>query len=365
MMRQIKLCLLMMSLFLLPGCGFKDLDKRFFVTQMGVDVTGEKDKPYKVILELAIPKSQIAPGKEQFVLVEERGQTISEAVRLIKSKVDKELDFGHCRVLIFGEKLARKNIRTPLDWFIRRRDIQSIAYLAVGSPDAKSILSIKPVSERLPGNALILSFGLSGTESAYIVTEYLFDFYRRLFAHGLDPIMPVIQPSNKDGYDIRHVALFDKKKLVKILSIENTRLLNEMAFEIKKFDAVPKTKNIKMAIAFEGLRIKHKIVTPKKGNPYVNVDVNVRGIVEESTRPLSQNEWGRYEQEIAASFNQNYLKLLRQLQKMNLDPIGFGEDYLAFHYQGDKSWREWQTLYPHIGFNINTHMSIKSSGNID
>jgi spore germination protein KC len=364
-MKHIKLCFIAFCLLLLSGCGFKDLDKRFFVTQMGVDQTGQKDKPYKVILKLAIPKSQIQPGKEEFQIVEEKGQTISEAVRLIKSKVDKELDFGHCKVIVFGEDLARKDIKTPLDWFIRRRDIQKIAYLGVGTPDAETILRIKPLSERLPGNALILSFGESGTESAYIVTEYLFDFYRRLNAQGLDPIMPVIKPLSKTNYDIRRVAVFDKSKLIKILSIDKTRLYNEIAFGINKFDAVPNTGNIKMAISFDDLKIKHKIITPKQGSPFVSLSAKVRGIVEESTKPLSPKNWRLYELETARTYDQRYTALLKQLQKLHVDPIGFGEDYLASHFHGKKSWREWQTMYPSIHFDVHTSVTIRASGNIN
>jgi spore germination protein KC len=365
MMKQAKLLLLLLSLMILSGCGFKDLDKRFFVTQMGVDLTGQKDKPYKVILELAIPKPQIEPGQEKFQLMEEKGQTISEAVRLIKSKVDKELDFGHCKVIIFGEDLARKDIKAPLDWFVRRRDIQKIAYLALGTPSAATILKIKPASERLPGNSLILSFGQSGTESAYIVTECLFDFYRRLYARGLDPILPVVKPLNKSSYDIRRVAVFNKSKLVKILSVDNTRLFNEIEFGIKKFDAVPYTRNIKMAISFGDLKIKHWIETPKRGNPYVSLSAKASGLVEESTRPLSSKDWGVYEKETEETFKKRYTMLLKQLQALNVDPIGFGEDYLATHFQGDKSWREWKSLYPTIRFDIKTSVSIKASGNIN
>jgi spore germination protein KC len=365
MMKQAKLLLLLLSLFLLPGCGFKDLDKRFFVTQMGVDLTGQKNEPYKVILKLAIPKPQIEPGQEKFQLMEEKGQTISEAVRLIKSKVDKELDFGHCKVIIFGEELARKDIRTPLDWFIRSRDIQKIAYLALGTPSAETILKIKPASERLPRNALFLSFGESGTESAYIVTEYLFDFYRCLYARGLDPIMPVVNPLSKSSYDIRRVAIFNKSNLVKILSVDNTRIFNEIEFGVKKFDAVPNTRNIKMAISFDDLKIKHWIETPERGNPYVSLRAKATGIVEESTHPLSSKDWTTYEKETEETYTKRYTVLLKQLQTLNVDPIGFGEDYLSTHFHGDKSWREWQSMYPNIGFNIKTTVRIKASGNIN
>jgi spore germination protein KC len=365
MMKQAKLILLLFCLLLLPGCGFKDLDKRFFVTQMGVDLTGQKSEPYKVILKLAIPKPQIEPGQEKFQIVEEKGQTISEAVRLIKSKVDKELDFGHCKVIIFGEEIARKDIKAPLDWFIRRRDIQKIAYLAIGTPSAEKILKIKPASERLPGNALFLSFGQSGTESAYIVTEYLFDFYRRLYARGLDPIMPVVEPLSQSNYDIRRVAVFNKSRLVKILSVDNTRLFNEIEFGIKKFDAVPYTRNLKMAVSFGDLKIKHWIETPNRGNPYVSLRAKASGLIEESTHPLSTKDWSAYEKETEETFKKKYTILLKQLQKLNVDPIGFGEDYLAAHFQGDKSWREWQSLYPTIRFDIKTTVMIKASGNIE
>ena len=49
----------------LGGCGFKDIDKRFFVVAMGIDWTGKEDKPYLVTLRLAIPASKLGEGLAQ------------------------------------------------------------------------------------------------------------------------------------------------------------------------------------------------------------------------------------------------------------------------------------------------------------
>ncbi|MCZ8517073.1 Ger(x)C family spore germination protein [Paenibacillus filicis] len=363
MKKGIRLFVVGSILFVLTSCGFKDIDKRFFVTAMGVDLSGDQAKPYLVTLKLAISRTQTQPGKEEFLIIQEKGATITEAVRLMKSKADKELEFGHAKVIVFGEKLARDNIKKTMDWFNRRRDIQKVAFVAVGSPDAESILKLKPKSEQIPGNALILSFAQEGANSAYILTEYLFDFNRRLTTPGIDPVLPVVEVG-KESYNIRRAAIFDKTKLIYILTRDETRLLNELAFQISKFEGVVEAGDIKIAISFEKLSVKHKIVTPGQGTPYVLVKVKADGVVEEADKTLAKKDWKIYEKESEKSFEQRYSIVLKKIQKLGVDPIGFGEDYFASHFSGKSDWKAWTELYPQIDFRFKVKVGIKGPGNV-
>lgn len=152
----------------LVGCSFKDIDKRFFVVAMGVDWTGKEDKPYLVTLRLAIPASKVGEGMAESQIEYQEAKSIAEAVRNLKAHVDKELDFGHCRMFLFGASLTKESLEEPLNWLSRRRDIQLISYTAVAEPNARKLLEANPTTERLAGNSF---FSPSVKRERFLLTQ--------------------------------------------------------------------------------------------------------------------------------------------------------------------------------------------------
>lgn len=89
----------------LSGCGFKDIDKRIFVVSVGVDPAKNSDKKFLISLKLAVPNVQEVSN--EFVIISEEGDTIAEAVRIMKAEVDKELDFSHAKLIVYNEKILK------------------------------------------------------------------------------------------------------------------------------------------------------------------------------------------------------------------------------------------------------------------
>jgi spore germination protein KC len=359
-MRMVQIILLVSLVGNLFGCGFKDLDKRFFVTAVGVDKTKSKDRPWRVTLKLVIPTPKIEPGKENYQLVSEDSYSITDAVTKMKSKVDKELDFGHSKIIIIGKSLAQEDVSEVMDWFERIRGIQEIAYVMVGDPDAKAILEIKPKSERLPANALILSFGQVGTESPYIVTEYLFDLHRRLREEGQDPILPVVKAIGKENYQIDTAALLDKKKVKAILTPEETRVLNEIMYKVPKFNVIMDQGKDTLAFHAESSKIKYQVKTPPNAKPYVDFSISLSGLLEESKKRIEKDKWKTYEKEISETTEKRVTRVLKKVQSYQLDPVGFGLRYLAS--AKDPTIEKWKEIYPQLEFRVTVKTSLKISG---
>lgn len=347
-------------LCLLSGCGFKDIDKRFFVVAIAVDKGDTQD--YKVTIKLAIPSAQEKFGSNDYLLVTEESRSIAEGIRVIKSKVDKELDFGQAKAIIFGQELVQsENISQALDWFIRRRDIQKIAWLGEGVPSGRAILDLKPKTERLPSNQLFLFFGLTGTETAYVVSEYLFDFRRRLTERGLDPILPVIQKREHDQVTVNQLGLFDKNKQQLILSPLETKMFNSLYQGIGKYDIhVPYEKGY-FIISADSVKGTFSFKS-KNGKPYICVTMKVEGVIEESNVKVVNHELNRYEKAAEQNFQAKVEKFLVKLQKAQVDPIGFGLRYRSRHFGGEKVWEAWEKLYPEIEFKVETKVKLTGTG---
>jgi spore germination protein KC len=363
--RIINILLLMGTLIILSSCGYKDIDRRSFVVTIGVDKSKDSEKKYKVMLKIAIPTSEVKVGEAKFIVSEYESNSITEAVRMINTKVDKELDFSHAKAIVLGEEMVKEDTKELLDWFIRRRDIQKIAWVGIGRPTAKEVISIKREIERLPSNALFLSFGRDGTESGYIISEYLFDFRKRVTERGLDPILPIIEARGNKYFEINEAGVFNSKKLKMSLSKEDTRILNILLNRAPKAHLSVKmeedTEHDSFFIAADVLKTKFDIKNASSDNPSLDVRMKIEGIVEESLIDINNNVLKRLEKQAEKQFRDRVTTLLTMFQEENLDPVGFGIKYRARSFHKD-DWEKWQKIYPTIEIKVTVDITLQGTG---
>ncbi|WP_276352344.1 Ger(x)C family spore germination protein [Cohnella caldifontis] len=342
------------------GCGFKDLDKRFFVIAVGIDEG--KTAPYKVSLKLAIPSPKTEPGEAKFQVITQEAETIAEAVRLAKSKVDKEFDFGHAQLIVIGKAFSDDHeLGHSLDWFFRRRDIQMISYMGIGVPDAEAVIKTKPLSERLPGNGLILPFSKEGTESPYLVPVHLFDYYRMWKYKGKDPFLPVIK-SEPETFIIENVVILKGTKKKLELSPDETSIFNQLARSYPRFAMKAQVQNKWVTFTGTRLKVSYKILTPAGGTPEVRFRVSAEVESEDAQRPLFDLSWTQLERLVAAEMKDQMLALLRKFQQNGVDPIGLGLHYRATRHQGDAEYGKWQEIYPEVRFSMHVQVRFKGTG---
>ncbi|WP_127529800.1 Ger(x)C family spore germination protein [Paenibacillus kobensis] len=350
---------IMLSL-LMQGCGFKDIDKRFFVVAAGIDRTSNADKPYRITLRLAIPSPKAEPGASKSQLESIDTATIAEGVRLLKGHVDKEIDFGHCKVIVLGESLVQSDYVEALTWMIRRRDIQSIATVAVGKPSAEDVMNANPPSERYPGNSLFLSFGTEGTDSPFTLQMFLFDLERRYTERGLDPFLPVIKRDHMT-YMISKVAFLDKQKVKLTLSNEETQMYNQLSTQFKKSSIMATYKGKPIVALLTGIHRSYRIIE-QNGQAVIRMKVRLRCILEQAPRGLYNSDWRQIEKAFSDQYSTKAETMLDKIRNTGVDPFGFGLRYRAMHRGSDATWNRWVKLYPNAKFEVRTSVKIDGTG---
>ncbi|BBI32435.1 Ger(x)C family spore germination protein [Cohnella abietis] len=352
--------LLILILCMNTSCGFKDIDKRFFVVAMGID-RGSKENTYQITLRLAIPASKIESGKAHTEIETFEAPTIAEGVRHIKAHVDKELDFGHCRIYLLGKSLLEQGFAKPLDWLTRRRDVQMVAFLGMAEPDALSVLKLNPKSERYPGSALFLTFGSEGTESSYTLTEYLFDWVRRLKETGQDAYLPVVRRDiDSNSYRTDKVAFLDKQKLRLILNPDETQQFNISAKRFAKSVITVPYDGTKIVMALS--KVKAHVSISQAAIPVITYHIRVSGFLEESPPNFMGGDMKKIESLIKKEFNSQLEDLLYKIRDAGIDPYGFGEHYLATYFGRSKEWEQWKSAYPTVTFHVDSKVFIEQSG---
>ncbi|MBM7652986.1 Ger(x)C family spore germination protein [Neobacillus cucumis] len=355
--------MILVAVLCLNGCGFKDIEKRFFVVSIGVDLAKDKTKKYLVSLKFAVPGAT-KENQGEYQIVSQNANSMSEAVRIIKTKVDKEIDFSHAKVIVFSDDVVKKKGNAGMYyWFTRRRDIQKIAWVNIGKPTALDVLKVKPKSEYLPSNALFLALGKEGSETPYITSEFLFDLKYRLIERGIDPIMPIVK-AKKDLLEINTAGIFNKSHLKLTLKPEETKMLNFLRNREEK-SAMRVTKG-DTTIVFDTHKVKtkFKLYTPIGKTPFIKVNVSMKGNLEEASKRVPIAKLSAYENTAEKSVNKRIEKFLIKLQKANLDPLGFGLRYRSRHFNDD-DWKQWKRIYPNIVFKVQSNIQIEDTGLIN
>ncbi|MCM3405338.1 Ger(x)C family spore germination protein [Cytobacillus oceanisediminis] len=312
-------------------------------------------------IKLVIPSPTIEPGKSKFQLVSREADSIPEALKLMRSDVDKDLDMGHCKIVILNSELGQENFPETLYWFIRRHDVQRIEYIALAEPSAKALLELSPKSERLAANSLFLIFGQEGTETPLIVTVYMYDFYSRMLEKGKDPYLPIIT-IREEAYEINRVALFNKEKIVMTLSTEETGIFSQLVRKQSQLVIKASEGGLNYVLSVEDYDHKYYISESNPHNPQINMDVTIKAVAEESNQPLFDKDWTKLEEIAEKQIKDRYLTLFEQMKRNEVDPIGFGLRYIATHHNGEKDWEKWNQIYPKVKFNVKINVILKGTG---
>ncbi|HZG57108.1 Ger(x)C family spore germination protein [Paenibacillus sp.] len=356
---------IVLSLLLFAGGGFngyKDIDKRFFVVSMGVD-EGKNGMPFEVTLKLAIPQPDPKAGKNDFLLLTREAHTIGAAVAFMKSQVDKEFDFGHMKLVVIGDSLAKRDWMETMDWFFRRRDIQKVAFVAVGRPDAKTILQVKPMFENLPSNAYFLAFGDEGTESPYVVTEYLFDLLRRFQERGIDPVVPIIEPF-KEQFEIQKAYVTARAGTKLQLDLKETGLYSILLQRTARATLSTLRGDDSFSVTADEIRVRYEL-KDDADKPYIAIRGDIVGVLETVDQSVEPNELERYERGLEKQLNEDMIAFVRKLQREQVDPIGFGLRYRATHWNNDTEWEEWKGLYPKLDVRSDIRVILETTGVIE
>ncbi|MFD1706434.1 Ger(x)C family spore germination protein [Siminovitchia sediminis] len=368
LMSILKMCIACASVFLLASCGFKDIDKRVFVQAVGVDYTDNEEKPYKVTLKLAVPSGSLKESGTKYAYLTREDSSIAAAIRFLKTNVDKELDFSHAKLIVFDEQLFNRDIRDALDFFFRRRDIQMISWVAVGRPSAEKVLQVEPESEMAGSHTLMNFFSGNGVESAYIVSTFLFEARREVAETGLDPIIPIIRAS-EDGKKlmVNRSFIFSWDNRSAELHSGQTKMYNIMANRMERLeievDNQDKEKNFTVSI--DTIKTKFKLLADPGKAPVLKMDIKAAGIMEESSFEMDPIDLDHYSKLASDHAKKDTEKLLKFLQKENMDPLGFGLRYKATRLQNGHRIDEWRAMYPDLKFDVSVDVNIKSTGTVE
>lgn len=344
----------------MSGCSFKDIDKRAFVTSIGIDRADSLEKKYKVTLKISLSKGDPSTTGVEFTLLSYDANSISEALKHMKSMTDKELFYGHTNTILIGEKVAIEDIRPLLDYFIRRPDIQRTAYLSVAIPTAYQVLEFKPKVEQVAGSYLFSMFEESSTDSPYVKALTLFDAYRRETESGINIAMPIMEVNSK-RIQVDTIALFSSTGMESKLTPKESELYRLLTMGIKNGNTNIETNDGEVIILIPKGKTKIKIKKLKNQMSSAIFHITLDATIEEKMdhqMNLSNDKIKKIKAEAEKKIKSEVNSLLDNIKKTKLDPIGIGLKFNASNF----SHKDLNEFYANLNFKVKVDCRIKNAG---
>ncbi|WEK54147.1 MAG: Ger(x)C family spore germination protein [Candidatus Cohnella colombiensis] len=356
--------IVLVCLTTVTGCSrVKQLNMISFVTAIGIDKA--EDSGIVVHALIAIPGrfSALSPGaggsdkqSPNYILSKE-GSDVAEALSKMKRETARDLDFGHTRILLFSDELAKQGIEQYLDLFMRREEFQNNAWIAIGKGSTKDILQAKPEVPQSVNDYWVDVFSQAGSESMEILPIYLYQFNSYIQEPGKTPFaMEITMQEGGNQLRLADLGLFRKGKMVGTLTpVETAYLqlisgnrLRSSSLTIDKRNYTTLKYHSKKKITGEGIKLDMSFQLELDENP--------------SSKFVSLAEMHKLEAEIADQIESNVIGLIKKLQELKLDPVGFGEKYRIKH-GGELQEEEWlERIFPEMSLQIKVTVNLERKG---
>ncbi|MBP1931081.1 Ger(x)C family spore germination protein [Ammoniphilus resinae] len=292
---------------------------------------------------------------------------------------------GQLRVTLYSEQLAKEGIINLVDTLARDPTIGARVFLAISKGRAHDILK-----HRYP------EFGNIGTymyqtisqniEGESMISPTLHDFMHDYSSVGRDTILPYLEQRGKEGNElvISGAALFQQDRMVGVIPTKEV-------FYVKLLRDRFQAGSIEISIPREVLGKYMKVSQKKRGNdpiflvldtlsssstfklvdknrPQINTEIKITGRLQEVSEvvDLSKPEIiHKIEKAISQAMMNEGNKVIAKLQKLETDPIGFGEIYRSSVRHSNLTRDKWYEMYRDAKLNLKVEMTLVRTGVIE
>ncbi|MED3786703.1 Ger(x)C family spore germination protein [Peribacillus frigoritolerans] len=303
----------------------------------------------------------------------EKGSNISDALSKLQSKLPRKVFWGHCKVFVFGEKLAKEGIQEQLDFLLRHPQPREKANVYVSKGEAKPILESLPPLENYSGEVLR---ELSDLHIGMLVT--LQDLDEMLTGTPRAAALPIVKilPPGKGQTKLQGIpyivgtAVFKKDKMTGTMTEKETRGLLWLRDEVESYTVTFQPKGVKGKISLSPVSAKVKIIPQIINDKWkLLVKISTDGAVIQNgtnlnlSNPKSLKAAERaYQKDIENRIRMAFL----HIQHKKSDILGLGKDfYRKYPKQFNKVDNHWDEIFAEMEVEVDVAAHIRRQGYIN
>lgn len=401
--RWIKLSIILFMVPLLTGCWDRlEIEDRAVVLGISIDAAGpEAEKkegevthlhgkfpePHtdmiRLAVQIALPgRIPLGPGEngggggesagsQQTVwVIEVVGHTIDDAIMNLDQMISGRLFFGHLRVIVVSEAVARKGLQNLNDYLRRNSEVRRMAWMVISQGPAIELMKAAPKLERVPTLYLMSTLDDS-IKTGKLPTDYVGMFWSNSSKKGQEGFLPYVQIKKEQNIEIKGLAYFKGAKMVG--ATKPLEIAGYMG--IKGIDPAGYRGTVNIgggeSATVNAVHRESKIeVQIKDGLPHITVsimiDLNLEEKMNENVPIDNSYALEKLEQEDKEAILKLYQGLVTQTQEKQSDIFGFGEFVRAkqsrYWNQQIKTKEKWQEIYKDISVEIKVDTKIRRIG---
>ncbi|MED4910785.1 Ger(x)C family spore germination protein [Brevibacillus centrosporus] len=299
------------------------------------------------------------------------GPNIADAISKLQAKIPRQIFWGHCKVYIFGEEIAKQGLADHIDFLVRHPEPRNRAYLYISKGEGLDTLDITPSLERSTAESLReyadLHIGMAVT---------LVDFRNMLRGESEAAAIPIIENGKKlqkpEDIQVKAVmvgtAILKRDKMIGSLTLHETRGLLWLRNEMNKAAISVQLNGVEGIVSVNPIRTKTKLIPHlENGKWSMLVHVDTEGdVVENGTRLnlMKPELLALVQNAVRADIEARMRMALKVLQQeLQTDVVNFAA---AFHREYPKEWEkakgQWEKIFPQIEIHTQINVNIRRPG---
>ncbi|HUC93070.1 MAG TPA: Ger(x)C family spore germination protein [Paenibacillus sp.] len=298
------------------------------------------------------------------------GHTLDDAVSNLQQQISAPLFFGHLRIIVVSEAMAKSGLQNVNDYLRRNPEVRRMSWMAVSKGKAAAFMEAAPEMERVPALYLIATL-----DQAVKMGKFPLDFVGLYWSNtskkGQEGFLPYVDIKKSDNVEISGMAYFKGNKMVgktqpfEIVAYMGIKGVNPAGYQ--NFVEMPGDSNM---VVFTATHRKSKIdVDIKNGRPRMAVKIFLEGNLREKLNESSVIDIGKLKP-IEEGTEKGLLKLYRDMiektQEKGSDIFGFGEYVRAkepgYWNKEIKTKEKWQDMYRDVSVDVSVKVSIRRIG---
>ncbi|WP_404448694.1 Ger(x)C family spore germination protein [Sutcliffiella horikoshii] len=326
-----------------------------------------------------------ASEKLGFILYQESGRTITEALQNIHKSFSRFLFMDDLEVILISEELAKKRgIEDVLNYLFLEQTISSNTMLFVSKEvSAHDILAMFTPFQKVSSKRIVDTIENIKDYSSFAIPVYPNRVKNFLLNYPVvNNVIPYIsvagdvkeglKKENIESYqpkskmEINGMSYFKKDRLMDFLSTEESQSLLFLMDNVREGALEANCPEGPGYFSYHLKKAKTKYKVNWHGRtPEVSINIKTNGRIIESacSTNFEYPNMELFRQQIKKQLENSITSLIQKSQEENLDYVGFGKEiYLSSPSNWRKIEGDWENIYPNTPFGINVDVSVTRSG---
>ncbi|MDD9268075.1 Ger(x)C family spore germination protein [Paenibacillus sp. GCM10023248] len=298
------------------------------------------------------------------------GKTVEDSLMNLQQQLADRLFYGHLRVIVLSEELAREGIQNENDFFRRQPQVRRTVWMIVSKGKAADIMNANPQLERVPALYLLATLE-HAREMGKLPNIFLGVFLSAASAKGQEGTLPYVELKKKSNVEIAGMAYFHNDKMVgRTTALQIGHYMAMKEINPGGYSVLQQVPDSETAVMFRTKHRKSKIKTMIQNNQvHVDIKCQVEGDLEEKSNEkllMTKQNIMKLEQKIKKDAEVGFEKLIQQTQKDGSDIFGFGEYVRAMHpgywNKEVRNKEMWANKYKEITVDVSMQVKIRRIG---